>query len=146
VAIKIIGPEATKSTVDFAVGHGFSLRRELIRPKIKTSSTHRTSLGIFFSLNQVGTRTRTTIATGSMQANKIEACLKRGGQLWIAATEKMTIKRVEQRKTLKAQSSQRARVALEMNDSGTVDVEFKWVCLCSSPWCAEEAVGAIFQR
>jgi hypothetical protein len=101
----MIGPEATKSIVDFVVGQGFSLRMELIRPAMKTSSAHRTSFGIFLSLNQTGIRIRTTMETGSMQANKMEMCLARGGQLCMAVTEKMTIKIVEQRKTLKAQWS-----------------------------------------
>ena len=123
--INIKGPEATKSTVDFIVIHEFSLRRETTMPKIKTSSAHRTSFGTFLSLNHMGIRTRMTMATGSMQANKMVTCLAMGGQLWIAATEKMTIKRVEHRKTLKAQSSQRAIVALEIN--GVVDIGFKGV-------------------
>ncbi len=105
VVININGPEAIKSTVDFRVGHEFSLRKELVRPKINTTSAHRTSFGILLSLNQVGIRTRVTMAAGSVQANKMEACLAMGGQLWIAATEKKIIKRVEQRKVLKAQSS-----------------------------------------
>lgn len=146
MATKIIGPEATKSTVDFAVGHGFSLRRELIRPKTKTSSAHRASLGVLFSLNQVGIRTRTTMATGRMQANKMEACLTIGGQLWMAVTEKITIKRVEKRNALKAQSSQRARIALEMNDSGIVVIGLKWVCLYRFRWRIVEAADANFQN
>jgi hypothetical protein len=105
VVINIKGPEATKSIVDFIVIHEFSLCRETTIPKIKTSSAHRTSFGTFLSLNHLGMRTRTTMAKGSMQDNKMEACLAMGGQLCIAATEKMTIKRVEHRKTLKAQLS-----------------------------------------
>ena len=76
----------------------------------------------------MGIRTRTTMATGSMQANKMVTCLAMGGQLWIAATEKMTIKRVEHRKTLKAQSSQRAIVALQiptLEMNGVVGIGFK---------------------
>ena len=91
--------------VDFVVGHKFSLKMELMMPARKTNSAHRTSFGIFFSRNQMGIRGRTTMATGSMQANKMETCLARGGQLCMAVTEKMTIKRVEQRKTLKAKLS-----------------------------------------
>jgi hypothetical protein len=105
VLTKITGPEATKSMVDFVVGHDFSLKMELMMPARKTNSAHRTSFGILFSRNQMGIRTRTTMATGSMQANKMETCLARGGQLCMAVTEKMTIKRVEQRKTLKAKLS-----------------------------------------
>ncbi len=99
------GPEAIKSTVDFRVAHGFSLKRELISAKTKAKSTHSTSLGSCFAPHHVGANLRITIPAGNMQANKMEECLNKGGQLWIAAMEKMTIKRVEQRKTLKAQLS-----------------------------------------
>ncbi len=98
------GPETMNSTNDFRETHMFSLKKELISPKVKTKSAHSTSLGTCVLIH-VGARPRTTIIVGNMQANKMEACLTEEGQLWIAETEKIIIKRVAQRKTLKAQSS-----------------------------------------
>ena len=114
------GPETINSTNDFREAHIFSLNSELISPKIKTKSTHRTSLGTFV-LNHMGARTRLTIVGGNRQANKMEVCLTRGGQLWTAVTEKTKIKIVEHRKTLKDQLSQRANI-LEVNSVSFKDI------------------------
>jgi len=124
VVININGPAAIKSTIDFRDIHIFSLKRELIRPKIKIRSTHSASLGICFAAHHVKVRLRITTPAGNMQANKMEVCLTVEGQLCITATEKIIIKRVEQRKVLKAHSLQRANTV-----PGVGSVEFKGIYL-----------------
>lgn len=122
MVININGPETINSTVDFRVPHGFSLKSELIRPKIETRRTHSTSLGGCFAIHQPGALLRITIPVGNMQASKMEACLNKGGQLWIAAMEKTTMKRVEQRKTWKAQLSKRGNIFSKVDSLGFEDI------------------------
>jgi hypothetical protein len=74
------GPETINNINDFREAHMFSLKSELISPKVKTKSTHSTSLGAFVLIH-VGALPRATIAVGNIQANKMEVCLTRGDHL-----------------------------------------------------------------
>jgi hypothetical protein len=134
------GPEAINSTNDFREAHMFSLKSELISPKIKIKSTHSTSLGAFV-LTHKGARPRLIIVGGNRQANNMEVCLTRGGQLWIAVTEKIKIKKVQNRKTIKAQLSQRA-IVLEVNSVSFKDIIINVVRVhrCQIDW-----LGALFK-
>jgi hypothetical protein len=81
VVTNMRGPVAIKSPVALREINGFLLNRELVRPKIKTSSAHRISFGTFFSLKYAGTWTNAIIVAGNMQASRIATFPIRGGQL-----------------------------------------------------------------
>ena len=97
------GPETTKSPVALKDINRVSLSRELVRPKIKIRNTHRISFGTSFSLKYAGTWTKVIMIAGNIQASRIATFPIRGGQLLIAWTEKINIKRVDRQKILKTQ-------------------------------------------
>jgi hypothetical protein len=72
---KINGPDTIKRTDAFRVAHGFSLKRELVRAKLKIKSAHEISFGIRLPLNHVGAHPRATTPVGKVQANKMEGHL-----------------------------------------------------------------------
>jgi hypothetical protein len=81
VVINIKGPEAIKSPVAFRVIPRVSLSMELVRPKIKIRSVHRTSFGAFIFLKHSGIWAKVIIAPGNIQASRIDTFPIRGGQL-----------------------------------------------------------------
>ncbi|MFL2916146.1 MAG: hypothetical protein ACJZ45_06930 [Nitrospinia bacterium] len=83
--------------------NGVLLSRELVRPKIKIRNAHRISFGTFFFLKYAGIWTQAIMVAGNIQASRIATFPIRGGQLLIAWTEKINIKRVDRQKILKTQ-------------------------------------------
>jgi hypothetical protein len=115
VPTNIRGPAAIKRTIDLKAVHGSALKNELISPSIKRENSQIISLGICLILCQVVLPEK-IISDGTIQANRMENLLIKGGQLWMAPMEKKIIKIVEIQKDLRAQLRDRTTASPEGDD------------------------------